>query len=111
MPDSTTTSLATASVALVLIAGLTVPAISRSVRQLTSSKLQYVDFNDRYEDDDGVATLESQEAFSDFVPRLIVLLGSMTGTVDCLASAVLTTTREALPLFVEQWLQFATWVC
>ena len=100
----------TASLALVLIAVLSLPAILQILKRTRSSKLQYVDLSDRYEDEDGVATRESEEAYSDVVPRLILILVSMIGTIDGLASAILTTTRDALPLFVEQWLQFITWV-
>ena len=110
MAESTTTSLATASTALGLIALLSIPSIHQYVRRIRSTKSQYVDLSDRYEDEDGVATQESEEAYSDFVPRLIVLLGAIIGCLDCLVSAILTTTREALPLLIEQWLQFVTWV-
>lgn len=111
MPDSTTISLVTASLALVLVAGLSFPGSSRCVERLSSTKLQYVQLRDRYEDEDGVATVESEEAYSDYLSRLIVLLGAIVGTVVSLVSAILTTTREVLPLKVEQWLQFVTWVC
>lgn len=96
--------------ALVLIVGLSLPAFLQILKRVRSSKLQYVDLSDRYEDEDGVATEESEGAYSDFIPRLILILVSVIGTIDCLASAILTTTRDALPLFVEQWLQFITWV-
>ena len=110
MSDTTKTSLIAASTALIFVAALSTPSIIECIRRIRSTKAQYVDLSDRYEDEDGAATPESEEAFSDFLPRLIILLGSVVGSLDCLISAVLTTTSQAFPLFVEQWLQFITWV-
>jgi hypothetical protein len=110
MQDSITTSLATASLALVLVGLLSLPAASQCFQRCTASKSQFEDLLDRYEDEDGIASEESQAAYSDFVPRLILILVSIVGTVDCLISSILVTTHAAVPLVVEQWLQFATWV-
>jgi|SRR5271154_4951509 len=111
MQDSITTSLATASLALALVGFLSLPAASQCFQRCRASKLQFEDLSGRYEDEDGIASEESEAAYSDFVPRLILILVSIVGTVGCLISSVLVTTRATVPLVVEQWLQFATWVC
>lgn len=110
MQDSTSTSLIAAVVCLVLVALLSVPAAWENVLRFTATKSQYQDLPHNYEDEDGVATEESEAAYSDFVPRLVLILISVVGLLDSLALAVLATSRSYLALRIEQWLQFATWI-
>jgi ABC-type multidrug transport system fused ATPase/permease subunit len=111
MADSTTTSLTAAIVCLILVAILSIPATSKAVRRLRSgSKAGYQAIPEKYEDEDGVASEESEAAYSDFVQRLALILLSIVGILDSLALAVLATARAYLKLSTEQWLQFATWL-
>lgn len=111
MADSTTLSLTAAIVCLTLVAILTSPAIWEAVNRLRSSgKAQYQRLTEKYEDEDGEATEESEAAYSDFLPRLAIMLLSILGTLDSLALAVLATARAYLNLSTEQWLQLATWL-
>ncbi len=106
----TTGSVAVSIACLVAVALLSIPAGYKLVAKLRAKKDQYQHVSSRYEDKDGVATEESEEAFSDLIPRLLLILISIVACLDALATAVLTTTRPDLSLTIEQWLQFGTWV-
>ena len=110
MQDSTTTSTAVAAVSLILVGFLSIPASLQIVNQLRTGKPQYQQLNEKYEDQDGTATEESEAAYSDFLPRLTLILISIIGCLDSLALAILATVRSYLTLATEQWLQFATWL-
>ncbi|EXJ81324.1 hypothetical protein A1O3_07614 [Capronia epimyces CBS 606.96] len=106
----TTTSVAISIACSVIVAAFSIPALSQYISRLRAGKGQYQSISDHYEDEDGAATAESEEAYSDFVPRLLLILISTVASLDALATAVLTTTRPRLLLTFEQWLQFATWL-
>lgn len=106
----TSTSVAISITCLAVVAALSIPALYQYVNRIRASKDEYQQLSDRYEDEDGEATEESQGAYSDFIPRLILILISVVACLDALATAVLTTTRPHLSLTLEQWLQFGTWV-
>lgn len=109
--NHTSTSVAISIACLALVAVLSVPAFGHCVTRLRSKTKQYNSLlPDRYEDEDGAATDESQEAYSDLFPRLLLILISVVASAVALATAILTTTRSHLPLSLEQWLQFSTWV-
>ena len=111
MQHSTTTSLAAAIVCLVLVALASLPAVSQTWRRyLVTSRARDEDFQEHYKDEDGVATKETESAFSDLAPRLLLALGSIVGALDSLAMAILATLRIYLRLATQQWLHFATWV-
>lgn len=110
MTDSTNVSLALAIVCLILVTLLTLPSLWQCILRLQKSKDQYESLSGHYEDEDGIATDESESAYSDFIQRLIILLVSAVGSLDALALAVLTTRQPEFRLLIEQWLQFATWV-
>jgi hypothetical protein len=64
----------------------------------------------RYEDEDGIATKESETAYSYRFQRVLILLLSLSaiGSLDSLAMAVIATQSNPA---IEQWLQFIAWVC
>ena len=105
-----TVSLSISVARLVVVGILSIPASIQYVKRIQRRKSQYSEVSDVYADKDGTATEESQEAFSDFVPRLILILTSAVAAVDALAAAVIATIRPQLPLAVDPWLQFASWV-
>jgi ABC-type multidrug transport system fused ATPase/permease subunit len=111
MVDSTTTSLTAAIVCLILVSILSIPAIWQVVNRFRPGpKKDYQSVPEKYEDEDGEATEESEAAYSDFIQRLALILLSIVGLVDSLALAVLATARAYLKLSTEQWIQFATWL-
>jgi ABC-type multidrug transport system fused ATPase/permease subunit len=111
MVDSTTTSLTAAIVCLILVSILSIPAICEVVNRFRpGAKKDYQSVPEKYEDEDGEATEESQAAYSDSIQRLALILLSSVGLLDSLALAVLATARVYLKLSTEQWIQFATWL-
>jgi ABC-type multidrug transport system fused ATPase/permease subunit len=110
MVASTTASVAIAIACLGVVLALTVPACHSLLSRLRHRKDQYRELDGLYHDVDGSATRDSQAAYSDIVPRLILLLVSMVATLDALAFAILVTNSIHLSLTVEQWLQFLTWL-
>ena len=110
MSGSTTLSLALAIACLALVGLLSIPALAQYVQRLRKGKSQYFELSDRYEDEDGVATEESEAAYSDLYSRVVLVLVSVVGSLDALIFAVVITTRPRLSLMVEQWLQFGTWM-
>ncbi|KIX98535.1 uncharacterized protein Z520_05836 [Fonsecaea multimorphosa CBS 102226] len=105
----TSTSVAISIACLAAVGALSTPAFRQILLRLRAKKDQYQELSRCYEDKDGKATEESQQAYSDFVVRLILIIISTIAFLDALATAVLTTTRPHLSLTLEQWLQFATW--
>ncbi len=110
MSGSTTLPLALAITCLALVGVLSIPALLQYVQRLRKGKSQYFELSDRYEDEDGVSTEKSEAAYSDFFPRLVLVLVSVVGSIDALIFAVVITTRPRLNLMIEQWLQFGTWM-
>lgn len=110
LPDSTTTSLAAAIVCLVLVFSLSLPAVWQIGKRQLVSRADYQALSEKYEDEDGVATRDSEEAYTDFVPKLLLLLVSVVGTLDALSLGILATTRVKLFLKFESWLIFGAWL-
>jgi ABC-type multidrug transport system fused ATPase/permease subunit len=110
MVDSTTTSLTAAIVCLISVSILSIPTICQAINRFRpGAKKDYQSVSEKYEDEDGEATEESEAAYSDFLQRLALILLSIVGLLDSLALAVLATARAYLKLSTEQWIQFATW--
>ena len=110
MAGATTTSLAIAIAALVLVALLTIPAGTGFYQRLIATKKQDLEFTDKYEDADGVATEESEAAFTTRIQRIFSLLTALVGFAVSLVSAILATLRADVQLPAESWLQFAAWI-
>ena len=64
-----------------------------------------------YRDEDGEATDQSLEAFSDKWQRVLIALASITGLLVTLALAILTTLGYSADYTPLVWLQFGVWVC
>ncbi|KKY25152.1 putative abc bile acid transporter [Phaeomoniella chlamydospora] len=109
MLQSTTASLTTASVGLVLIAAFTLPASIRTYRRFAVSKQNY-EYIDKYEDEDGVATEESQSAFSTLIQTILIIVSALVGNAVSLAGAIIALNRADARLPIETWLQFASWI-
>ena len=63
-----------------------------------------------YEDEDGIATEETQKEYSATLPKSIALLCSLLGFSASMSIAVYSTVHPTLHLYVEHWLTFGTWV-
>ncbi len=103
------TVISTVALALFLIIACSAQSIWRiSRRFIPTQKLQPL--SQRYEDEDGTATLESEAAYSYQLQRVLVVWLSIIGSLDSLIFCVITTQRLSATVGVEQWLQFGAWV-
>lgn len=106
-------SIATGSVALLLAAADSVPAIKCIVDRI-SRKSPPVDESALaktvYRDQDGEATEESLRAFSDSWQRVVIAVFSASGLSVTVALAVLTTLNYSAGEFILDWFQFGVWV-
>jgi len=102
------TAKATGIAALVVVSLLTLPAIHDIVIHFRASKPKA----GIYADKDGTATEESMSAYSVTIPKLLLAIFSSLGLLTAIALAVLATVRHNDdPLFLENWLNVASWVC
>lgn len=111
MAHSDTVALASSIVGLAAVAFLTIPAAKQLSRRLSGSRsLSYEPLSDRYEDEDGIATEESQAAYSVHLQRILLMVIVTVGTVETLIIALLATSRHRIRLPTEQWLSFVSWI-
>ena len=88
-----------------------VGAIRRIAQRLIpAEKIRYQCLSERFEDEDGTATQESEAAYSYTLQRLLVLLLSVIGSIDSLVLAVIATRDTNFIANAEQWLHFGAWV-
>lgn len=114
-PDATflaRTADIVAAAGLLLIVVCSVPSLRRIAhRFIPRHRLREQPIAERYEDEDGTATAESEAAYSYQLPRVVVLLLSVICLLDSLVLCVITTRSQSSALGVGQWLQFGAWVC
>lgn len=113
--EATTTSFVVSIVSTACLLGLTLPHALPAVKRCLSSNRKYQAINEIYEDKDGQATESSQAAFSDLFQRVSLIVLSVVGLALAAVSAVFTITQQNpsndYHLIIQQWLQFASWVC
>lgn len=112
--DASSRSFAISIASLAAITLASIPHASNVIRLRSSAKRGYEALTEKYEDEDGVATEDSQEAFSDLITKLVLVLDSFAASALAAASAALTLARPETAdfrlLIIQQWLQFASWV-
>lgn len=102
-------SVAAAGLFLILICSTS--SIRRvSLRLIQPKKLRNRPTTDRYEDEDGTATRESEAAYSYQLQRVLVLLVSIVCLLASLALCVITPRSPYSLPGVGQWLHFGAWV-
>lgn len=110
MTDLNTVSFATATTGLALTAVFSIPAVLNLVKNFTEPR-EKKDTEGIYEDEDGSATKESQEKFSNTLPKISIAVVSVLGFGVSLALAVLNTLHLANDgLFIEDWEKVGAWV-
>lgn len=72
---------------------------------------EYDDTYEIYEDLDGVATEESQKAYSTALPIYILLSCTVVGLLASIAKASVAAIQQANDVHIEAWFLFGTWVC
>lgn len=139
MLDSETTSFVVAVAALVLVSISSIPAFCDLIKRFRPSPRvkkarNDINGNDRtirngggeysllqnlYEDDDGQATRESLEGFSDRFHLFFISILSATGFLLSLALGIVVTlgssgrpssSSPSSPWLIDQWLQLGIWV-
>ncbi|KAF8475804.1 P-loop containing nucleoside triphosphate hydrolase protein [Kalaharituber pfeilii] len=71
---------------------------------------QYELLGSVYEDEDGVATKESQMKFSTRIQKHLVMIGCIAGTALALTDAVHITVKQSTNEAIHAWISVATWV-
>jgi hypothetical protein len=80
-------------------------------RFISTQKPQHRPDSERYRDEDGTATEESEAAYSYQFQRVLVLVVSIVCFFGSLAVCVIATQSPSSTRGIEQWLQFGAWVC
>lgn len=100
-----------------LVVLFTLPSVSRLGRASTGWKKSNgpIHLRDVYEDEDGVATEESEEEYSDVLPKRIFYMAAVAGFATSVTSAVLSTiwssSHFAQPFMSAiDWLNVSIWV-
>jgi len=111
MEPSEVTSLVTGAIGCFLIVLASHPSLF-TIFNIASSRVQHGhdENSELYEDEDGTATEETQQAFSDKLPKVLILVTSSLGLLFSLALAVFGSTRPRSSLIFERWLAFGAWV-
>ncbi|KAJ5308949.1 hypothetical protein PENANT_c020G05925 [Penicillium antarcticum] len=113
MPSYIPTSIATSILALSLVALDSIPAIKSLTTCIVRKSRNYEPIllaKDEYRDEDGEATEESLQAFSDKWQRIVIALFSAAGFLITLALAFLTTLMGIVGEYILlEWLQFGVW--
>ena len=100
-----------AAVGLFLTLACSASSIRRvALRFVQPKKLRDQPTTERYEDEDGTATPESEAAYSYQLQRVLVLLLSFVCLLASLVLCVITSPSRYPPLGVEHWLHFGAWV-
>ena len=111
MERSQSPSLVFGLIALLLIFLISTPTFLRLYKAIVQLRGAPSDETSKlYEDEDGIATEETQKGYSAAVPKFIALLCSLLGFSASLGIAVYSTVHPTLDLYVEHWLSFGTWV-
>ena len=63
-----------------------------------------------YKDEDGVATKESQDRYSVWIQKYLILLGCAIGIVSAVSDAIQITVRENAVEAIFAWIYFVVWV-
>jgi hypothetical protein len=108
------TSTAISILALSLAALDSIPAIQSIATRIALKSHNYEPTllaKEEYRDEDGEATKESLQAFSDTWQKITIAVFSAAGFLITLALAVLTTLKvDVRDLVLLEWLQFGVWV-
>lgn len=107
-----TESLFIACAGLVLVALSSIPAICSIASRFTLRRqgANSPPAQGLYQDEDGCATVESVQAFSDKFQRWSIAVLSAFGSLLALVQAVMVTVNHLDTLLIEHWLQFGIWV-
>jgi ABC-type multidrug transport system fused ATPase/permease subunit len=116
MASPSAASLISGIVGLVLVALSSTPAVWRIYKRLARREKgegegsEEPDSHQLYEDEDGIATEETERNFSDKIQKSVILISSIAGFLISFALALLATLRPDLSLWPDQWVQLGMWI-
>lgn len=112
MEPSPSTSSIAGLTALILVFFTSIPTFLRIFKRATSKARGNTpnDASKLYQDQDGIATEETQKRYTAALPKYLALSFSVLGLSASLGIAVYATVHPTLNLYVENWLSFGTWV-
>ena len=111
MEASEIASLVTGAVGCFVIVLVSYSSLSRTLKNVSRHERQGDgEPPELYEDEDGMATEETQNAFYDTLPRVLVAVTTGVGVLVSLALAVFGAVRPHGSLFIEAWISFGAWV-
>jgi hypothetical protein len=105
-----TGSLLIGCAGLVLVAFSSIPAVC-SITQRFTLRRQRASSQGLYQDEDGCATAESAQAFSNKFQQGSIAVLSTLGSLLALVQAMMITVNHPERLLIEHWLYFGIWVC
>lgn len=93
-----------------VILALSIPHIRHVFKQLSITDRQGYSLVSGYEDEDGIATDQSEKGTSDITQRVILSITAVVAVLTALLSSLNATDRYGSPREIEPWLQFFAWV-
>ncbi|KAE8326526.1 P-loop containing nucleoside triphosphate hydrolase protein [Aspergillus sergii] len=93
-----------------VILALSIPHIRHVFKQLSITDRQGYSLASGYEDEDGIATDQSEKGTSDITLRVILSVTAVVAVLTALLSSLNATGRNGSPREIEPWLQFSAWV-
>jgi hypothetical protein len=101
-------SLTSGAASLLVVTLLTLPALVAVRSHVCEPKSKPA----LYEDKDGVASEKSMAEYTAKYPKILLLIFTLLGFATAVSLAVLgTLDRDLDPMFLENWLSAAQWVC
>lgn len=99
-------------IALILVFFTSIPTFLRVIKRTTSKARRnpHIETSKFYEDEDGIATEETQKGYNAALPKYLALSFSVLGFLASLGIAIYTTVHPTLNLHFENWLSVGTWV-
>ncbi|QSS52429.1 ATP-dependent bile acid permease [Histoplasma capsulatum var. duboisii H88] len=111
MIEKQTTSLLIGTTGLIAVALCTISGLlALSARLSIRNRVGQIALQDVYQDQDGAATEESTQKFSQKFHCVSLICLSITGLLVSLAQSILSIISEDQSRMIEPWLQFSIWV-
>lgn len=111
MIEKQTASLLIGTTGLIAVALCTISGLlALSARLSIRNRVGQIALQDVYQDQDGAATEESTQKFSQKFHCVSLICLSITGLLVSLAQSILSIISEDQSRMIEPWLQFSIWV-
>ena len=97
---------------LIVVFFITIPTALSLYSRVRAKRTEhgYEGIQKLYEDQDGIATEETQKQYSAAVPKYLIFASTISGLLLSIASSVYSTVLPTRNLYTENWLTFGSWV-